>query len=432
MRSRIVTAALALTLAFSGIIASPSGAGAASVSAASPSRRWVGFYQPGTPFTMEPFKQAEWTTRARGHVVSYFQLAPERFSPYLAGQARKHGVIPMITLEMGKPDYATAGSQPEYSMEAIIRGDWDAYLRQYARDAKAFGGEIWLRPFHEMNGDWYPWGGGKRNGVPLNGNTPASCAAGWRHVRQIFIDEGATNVKFVWSVNHLSIPNTAENAISKYWPGDTYVDIIGIDGFNFGSNYRYSKWTSFETLYAKTYAELSKLPSSKPIIVAETGCSTVGGDKAAWIESMFKVIPAKFPRIKGVVWFNVDKDRDWRVDSSSASRRAFVAGASGSQWINKTATSLSIKSSKTKTKRKRTFTLSGSLKAGKTGDEIRVDVMRPGSKSWKLVGKPKTSGTAWQYRIKPGYRGTYRFRVRYLGHFSRTTATSKTIKVIVK
>jgi len=429
MRSKLLTALLGVSLVCSGLAASPLPAVAAtadaatSVAAVSPSRRWVGFYQPGAPSSITPFAQAEWAARARAKVCSYYTNVGSPFSASLAANSRSRGVIPLITLEVWNPGKGV--NQPQYSMDAITSGSMDAYFRKYAQDVKAYGGPVWLRPFHEMNGNWYPWCG------TVNGNTPQKSIAAWRHIRTLFVEEGATNAKFVWSPNIHSIPWGTSPAIKAYWPGEQYVDIMALDGFNFGT-IGGKNWHTFESLYAGPYKEIAALSPTKPIIVAETGCTAKGGDKAKWISDMFKVIPQRFPRIVGVVWFNANKDRDWRVDSSSATRQAFVAASSGYHWINKKATSASIKTSKKSTRRGKAFTLSGYLKAGKTGDRVRVEVKKPGSSSWKLSSTRTLSGTAWRYKFKPGRKGTYRFRVRYFGDYQRKTAVSRTIKVVVR
>lgn len=428
MRGRLLSSMLGLALLVTSVtVAAPATAGASVASAVSPSRRWVGFYQPGAPQSTSTFQATEWTARAQARVVSYYQDVPASFSVWMASQAAAVGATPMITLELWEPGKGV--NQSGYSMSSVIAGDWDAYFEQYAKDAKAYGGPVWLRIFHEMNGNWYPWCG------RTNGNTPAECVAAWKHIYNIFKAQGATNVKFVWCPNRESIPLPSKdsgNAIKKYWPGSSYVDIMAIDGFNFAS-YFGMRWLSFKELFAEPYDDLTDLSSSKPIIVAETGCTNKGGDKAEWISDMFTVIPKKFPRIVGVVWFNAKKEVDWRVNSSSSARSAFVEGSQASSWINKTTTTASIKTSKKKTKRKRTFTLSGSLKNGESGDRIRLYVKRPGSKTWKLVSKRTLSKSkTWSYRYKPGYKGTYRFRVKYLGDYTRKTDTSRTIKVKVR
>jgi hypothetical protein len=191
-----------------------------------------------------------------------------------------------------------------------------------------------------MNGNWYPWGG------TVNGNTPAAMVAAWRHIHDIFVSEGATNVKFVWCPNVDSVPNTSANSIASYWPGDGYVDMVGLDGYNFGG----TAWRSFSQTFSSAYAKVTSL-TSKPVIVAEIACAGVGGNKPAWISDMFKVIPASFPRIAGIAWFDANKECDWRIESDTASLAAFVAGekawaasTSGSDTVAPTTTSDAVAS----------------------------------------------------------------------------------------
>ena len=237
--------------------------------------RWLGFFQPESPWNMTSFRETEWNLRTDAKVISWYQIVPAHkynyegkpnpwFPTHLAARAHSNGLIPLITLELGDPDRSKAREpQPEWSMNAILAGTHDEMFRQYARDAAAFRKEVWLRPFHEMNGYWYPWGG------TVNGNTPAKVVAAWRHVRTIFREEGATNVKFVWSPNRESVPATKLNAIKSYWPGDTYVDYMAIDGFNYGKDsvkaYSWSRWMSFKELYVAPYRQMTAL-SKKPII----------------------------------------------------------------------------------------------------------------------------------------------------------------------
>lgn len=278
---------------------------------------FIGAYVPGAPASIAPVTALQSRLGGTLAVVNYFQNTSQGFTSTQASTAAKNGSIPLITLEFWDP--AKGVDQPGFSLKSISGGSLDGYLRTYARAAKAFGGEIWLRPLHEMNGTWYPWGG------TVNGNSPSDFAPAWKHIRQIFTEEGATNVKFVWCVNNDSVPASSANAISAYWPGDAYVDYVAIDGYNFGTGDSWSTWRSFSSVFGSAYSAVTAL-SDKPVIVTEMGCSTTGGDKAAWIADMFRVLPVSFPRIEGIVWFNADKERDWRIESSASSLEAFTSG----------------------------------------------------------------------------------------------------------
>lgn len=199
-------------------------------------------------------------------------------------------------------------TQPDYNYDSITSGKWDSYLTSFAASAKTYGGDVILVPFEEMNGDWYPWSGVN------NGNSPEKSAAAFRYLRKFFTN--VSNVKFAWAPNSTSWPSVASNAITKYYPGSDVVDIIGLDGFNFGS-----PWQTFAEIFGPAVSEVKSF--GKPIY-AISMASTAGTGKAAWITD---AITQQMPKlgISGFVWFNTNKERDWRVNSDSASLAAFTA-----------------------------------------------------------------------------------------------------------
>lgn len=432
MRTRHVLApVVSLVLALSlGLPAAPA---AALTSAQLPSR-WVGLYVPGSPLDISRLSTVETQIGTPASVENYFQDISGGFTAVQAGNAGSHGAIPLVTLEFWNGAYGV--SQPQYSLRRIAGGALDSYLHSFARSAKAFGREVWLRPFHEMNGNWYPWGG------TVNGNSPSDFVPAWRRVRAIFTAEGATNVKFVWCPNAESVPNTYSNAIARYWPGDAYVDRIALDGYNFGGST--SSWRSFSSVFANSYASVTALSATKPIFIAETACGTVGGDKAAWISDMFAAVPARFPRISGITWFDTVKERDWRIDSSSATLSAYraglltwglmpsailPAGATSSISIRTSAVSAAVGSSPV---------LTGSVgPAATSGLTMEVYVLKPGRTVWSYASRrgiaPVGGVPTWRY----GYlftsamaKGTYRFRAIFPGGGGLSASASPSIASI--
>ena len=209
-----------------------------------------------------------------------------------------------------------------YSARKLVEGDADPYIRHFARDIKAYGREVWLRPLHEANGDWYDWGVGKAGA----GNTDENVAEAFRHIVNIFREEGVTNVKWVWTTNS---SNVGENTtFTGTYPGDDYVDYISIDGYNWGTIKCWSRWKTFSEVFRKSYNALAGI--DKPIFIAETSCTESGGNKAEWIADMFKVLPEEFPKIFGLMWFSQSKsfEADWALDTSPAAVDAWKAGIS--------------------------------------------------------------------------------------------------------
>ena len=165
--------------------------------------------------------------------------------------------------------------QPEISLQRIVDGAHDGYLRNYARTVAAYGQPVLLRLAHEMNGTWYPWG------VHVNGNTPALYVQAWRHVHRIFDAAGADNVSWVWSINNLEGRPGENDDIAEYYPGPRWVDWVSTSGFNWGEAYSWSSWRAADALYGGTYAALSTF--GKPIMITEIGTTGSGGDPYSWI-----------------------------------------------------------------------------------------------------------------------------------------------------
>jgi hypothetical protein len=275
--------------------------------------RWVGLYVPGSPQDMAPLNSAEAMTGVHTAVVNFFIADSEAFPLSRCQNISSHGAVPLVTLE-----FWSIGST---GLDAITNGSKDSYIRTFATAAKSYGSEVDLRIFHEMNGNWYPWGAT----VGTNSNT--KLIAAWKHVHDIFVAQGATNVKFVFCANNDSVAtNAGPNTITSMFPGDAYVDYASLDGYNAGNTQSWSSWRSFSSCFSASYAEITKV-SAKPVIIAETSSVESGGSKAQWITDMFNVIPTKFPRIAGVCWFDANQSSDWRIDSSTAAASAFHTSA---------------------------------------------------------------------------------------------------------
>lgn len=193
----------------------------------------------------------------------------------------------------------------------IAAGQHDAYLRSWAQGVREYGLEVYLRPFPEMNGDWTGWNG-----------DPASLVLAWQHMVELFRAEGATNARWVWSPNVTDEPRTAGNRMELYYPGSEYVDVLALDGFNWGTTRPAIGWRSFEDVFSSAYGRVTAL-GAQPVWFAETASAEAGGNKAEWVLDMFST--QAFPRLDAIVWFNEDKETDWRVTSSPHALASFQA-----------------------------------------------------------------------------------------------------------
>jgi hypothetical protein len=199
------------------------------------------------------------------------------------------------------------------TLDDIIGGVYDSMLAQRATDAKALGAQIFVDFGAEMNGDWSPWGGAQ------NGNSADKYLAAYRHVHRALAE--ADNLIWLWCPNVTDEPRTAWNAAMNYYPGDDYVDWTGVDGYNWG-NAGGAGWRSFEEIFADIYPQLAA--RNKPIMIGEMASAESGGNKAEFIKGIVPTLKSKFPRIKGLVWFDINKETDWRISSSPESEASFI------------------------------------------------------------------------------------------------------------
>jgi beta-mannanase len=229
---------------------------------------------------------------------------PEPFPRGEADLAAANGSVPLITWEPWLAE----------GLEGISTGKHESYVQSFFQAAKEWGRPLLLRFGHEMNGNWYPWDG-EHNGKYELGSRQYKKA--WAYIYNVKQAVGADNAALVWCPNNFSLPAEPWNALENYYPGDDCVDWVGMDGYNWG----YDRWQSFDDIFADIYGKLAAL-TGRPIMIGEFASSEHGGSKAAWIKEAFTKFSASYPRLKLFCWFNINKERDWRVDSSPAALAA--------------------------------------------------------------------------------------------------------------
>lgn len=184
--------------------------------------------------------------------------------------------------------------------------------------------EIMLRFGHEFNGNWYPWA-----------NNPEGLKTSWRHIHSLFDAAGINHsVSWVWCINNIDVDDI--NDITRYYPGDDVVDWTAIDGYNWGSNYSFTSWKSFDEVFSSAYVKLQTHYPDKPIIIAEVGSAEPddlpdavwgqdGNDadanksKEVWVDDMLKRIKSSYPNIRAVSWFNINKELSWALNETAHS-----------------------------------------------------------------------------------------------------------------
>jgi len=119
-----------------------------------------------------------------------------------------------------------------------------SYLKQL-QDAKV---PVLWRPYHEMNGDWFWWGGRYEGKY--------TTAALYRQIFDRMVKyHKLNNLIWVWSVDR---PSKAGREFANYYPGTGYLDILAIDIYGNDFNQSY-------------YEGLLALSEGKPLALGEVG-----------------------------------------------------------------------------------------------------------------------------------------------------------------
>jgi len=233
------------------------------------------------------------------------------------------GSIPFITWEPWLNDFERSKyglkEKSDPNVKGLIdinNGDYDFYINRWALALKEYGNTVFIRLGHEMNDPYrYPWG-------PQN-NKPEDFINAWRHVVQRFRSMEVDNVIWVWS------PHPAYKMYMEYYPGNEYVDWVGVGALNYGTVALWSKWWTFDEIFGNYYDELSAF--NKPIIITEFGSLAVGGNRNDWYYEALNKLPQNYHMVKSVIFYNNDSDNttlsktlDWSLNSDSLSRASVL------------------------------------------------------------------------------------------------------------
>jgi len=262
---------------------------------------------------------------------------------------RKSGAVPYIRLmlrdssEQDKPNKV-------YTLAKILKGDFDAYIRSWARAARAFGSALIVEYGTEVNGRWFPWngywnGGGKTTGYgdPKYPDGPERFRDAYRRMISLMRNEGAGNITWVFHLNNDDWPDVSWNRFEKYYPGDAYVDWIGVSVYGALTPME-EEWSQFRAMMDEVYPRMKALTASKPMAVLEFGATKGNplGDQAVWArKALADLIKFRWPRIFGFSWWNEawendddpDHDTSMRLQDNPALAAVFKTQVGGNAFV---------------------------------------------------------------------------------------------------
>lgn len=142
----------------------------------------------------------------------------------------------------------------------------------------------------------------------------------YRHYYDETVRSVSTPITWIWAP-------VVKPGTERYWPGDTYVDVVGIPV------YGYPDWElsffgqvkSFDDWYFDKLSLIKRY--QKPVIITEMGVTGSYSYREQWLSQAFRTI-RQSPDIKAVIFFQAGDTPgvwgdniptpDWRIDPNMA------------------------------------------------------------------------------------------------------------------
>lgn len=230
--------------------------------------------------------------------------------------AKLEGSIPqarMITVNSSHTWRQIANAQPGSTIHSdLVR--WGRTLKDR--------GPVFLAYSHEP----------ETSGNVSKGNA-ADFKAAYRKVVQVVRAQGATNVSFTWQMTAWAFraPSTSRVYAAKWYPGDSYVDVVGADAYNWHTcGEGQGRWAQLSTVaggglaFAKSHGKQFALPEF---------AAHRDSRRAAWLDSAHEWIRTNKGTFAAAYYFNrpptnsSNRDCDWSL-ATDADYRAIgrIAG----------------------------------------------------------------------------------------------------------
>lgn len=269
-----------------------------------PSHKYFGVEIDGAPASITPAKNFASWIGTKPNLIGQYVGWGTSFDTVAASNAWSYGAMDFVVWE----PWST-------TMAKIASGASDTYLNSYANAIRSLNVPVAISFGHEFNGNWYPWG--------TTGTTAADFVAAWKHIHDVFAAAGATNVIWIWDPNDIwPVPDVQ---LKQYYPGDAYVDWVGVTGY-----WSQSGPNTYGTLYLPTLEEVRGF-TEKPFIIAETAVEA-GSDEQRSLQDLIGAVE-QHSDILGFVWYDYNKGGDWRVENRpellSAFKQDFSSGDFG-------------------------------------------------------------------------------------------------------
>ncbi|WFE62169.1 glycosyl hydrolase [Micromonospora sp. WMMD714] len=263
-----------------------------------PAGRYLGVALNGAPQDMSRVDRFADLVGRKPNIVTIYESFDDEFAAAEVRKVHRYGALPIVRWEPFT-----------VKLKDIAAGRHDPYLVEFAVAVRRLNLPVALTVAHEMNGHWYSWG--------AHDNRARDFVAAWRHIHAVFAQADATNVIWAWTPNVVNpVPSVK---LAPLYPGDAYVDWVGIDGY-----FTRRGEQTFDGLFGPTITQVRRF-TDRPLLIVETG-SEPGAMRRRAVDELFTAI-RKRSDLLGFVYFNQKGSGDWVIDSDRPALAAYRAGA---------------------------------------------------------------------------------------------------------
>ena len=253
-------------------------------------------------------------------------------APWGTMQTRLGASMPTVMLGMGQMpsdptanhtwDQKLAWENATWQKEADNDPEIMAYFANYAQEVNTLGfKKVTIRLGYEFDGGWNPFGN-----LNVMSKMPGNYIKSWQNiVTAMRANDPKHLIKFCWNPTDGNVQIQS----ASFYPGDAYVDYVGIDEYDFAYNNAYpvgttqpsqaqqeAAWTNVELPRITVYADLARL-HHKPLVLGEWGLWQLndgnhpsGGDNPTYIHKMYDWMCDPKNNVAVACYFEAPSDGD--------------------------------------------------------------------------------------------------------------------------
>ena len=248
-------------------------------------------------------------------------------APWGTMQQRYGTNLPTVILGMGEmpsdPNSSDTWTQKlawedqQWQLEAANDPTLMGYFANYAQEVDSLGfTKVTIRLGYEFDGGWNPFGN-----LNSMSNMPGNYIKAWQNiVTTMRANDPKHLIKFCWNPTDSNV----QIYTPDYYPGDAYVDYVGIDTYDVSYKGDYpvgtaqptkaqqsAAWTNSELPRINAFADLARA-HAKPMVIGEWGLWQLndgnhpsGGDNPTYIQNMFTWLSDPNNHVAAACYFEV-------------------------------------------------------------------------------------------------------------------------------